>query len=133
MNKTPHGFTLIELMITVVILGTLAAIAYPAYQDRVEKARRADAQAALLELSTLMEGYYTENNTYVGAATPADVGGSATSAKRYYNLSITNLTASTYTLNAAPDAGGPQASDSCGTLTLTHTNIKGPKPATCWQ
>lgn len=125
------GFTLIELMITIVIIGILAAIAYPSYLDQLRKTRRSDAHAALLNMAAHMEHYFTEKNTYIGA-TPANIGVSATSGEGYYRLSISNLNTTTYTLNAAPIAGGPQANDTCGTLTLTHTNIKGPNPDTCW-
>lgn len=133
MNRNyAQGFNLIEVMIVVVMIGILAAIAFPAYQDQVQKTRRSDAQTALLDLATRMEHYFTENNTYVGANTPADVGGNSTSNEGLYTLSIANLSATSYTLNAAPVAGGAQASDPCGTLSLTHTNIKGPTPNTCW-
>lgn len=132
MQKISKGFTLIELVIVVAVVAILATIAYPTYEEQIRKARRTDAKTGLLELATLMEHYYTDNNTYAGATTPTLVGGTAVSREGYYNLSISNLTASTYTLNAAPIAGTPQASDTCGTLTLTHTNIKGPTPNTCW-
>ena len=61
-----RGFTLIEVMMTVVIIGILAAIAYPAYQDQVRKGRRADAMAQLLTLAQAYERFYTSNNTYAG-------------------------------------------------------------------
>lgn len=129
--RPEKGFSLIELMIVVAVIGILASIAYPAYQEQVQSTRRSDAQTTILQLANLMEHYYTENNTYTGA-TLANIGGSATSNEGFYTMSITNLTATTYTLNAAPAAGGPQTTDPCGTLTLTHTNIKGPTPNTCW-
>lgn len=125
------GFNLIELLIVVTIIGILAAIAYPSYNEQVMKARRSDAHTGLLNLSALMEHYFTENNSYTGA-TPAGVGGSAFSQEGHYALSISNLTATSYTLTATPVAGGAQATDSCGALTLTSTNIKGPNPQTCW-
>ena len=59
-----RGFTLMELMIVVAIIGILAGIAYPTYQDSVRKSRRADAEAVLLELAQWMERFYTENNRY---------------------------------------------------------------------
>ncbi len=130
--KKTSGFNLIELMIVVAVIGILAGIAYPSYEEQVRKARRTDAQTGLLELATLVEHFYTENNTYAGATTPAAVGGPSTSREGFYTLSITNVSATTFTLNATPAPGGPQVGDTCGTLTLTHTNIKGPTPDTCW-
>jgi len=116
------GFTLIELMIVIVIVGVLASIALPSYQDSVRKARRSDAQAALLEYANYMERYYTENVTYTGAST--------TISSQYYTIAP-DTSGATYTLQATPI--GAQANDSCGTLSLT--NIGG-KSATgsgnCW-
>jgi type IV pilus assembly protein PilE len=130
--KRIFGFTLIELMITIVIVGILAAISYPAYVDQMKRTRRSDGQAALLSMAARMEHYYTENNTYIGA-TPTTIGASATSAEGYYNMSISNLTATTYTLNATAIAGKAQATDTaCTPLTLTYANVKGPNPTTCW-
>ncbi len=126
------AFTLMELMIVLAIVGILAAIAYPSYQDRVIEARRADGKNALLYLAALMEHYYTENYSYTGA-TPAGVGGGTVSSDGNYNISISNLTATSFTLSATPVPNGPQAADTeCGTLTLTNLNIKGPNPSVCW-
>ena len=58
------GYTLIELMIVVAVVGILASVAYPAYKSQVEQTRRSTAQADLLELSSFMERWYTENFTY---------------------------------------------------------------------
>lgn len=128
-----RGFTLIELIIAIAIVGILVGIAYPSYQDYVIRAGRSDGQAALLNLAAHMESYYTENNSYTGATSPAVLGLPATSNKDNYNLSVSALTATTYTLSATPIAGTPQADDTtCGTLTLTNTNIRGPS-ANCWQ
>lgn len=130
MFRVTKGFSLIELMIAVAIVAILAAIAYPAYNEQVTKARRSDAHSALLNMAALMEHYYTENNTYAGASI-ANIGANATSSEGHYNMSIGNLSATTYTLTATPT--GAQASDTtCGALTLTNTNVKGPNPASCW-
>ena len=59
------GFTLVELMIAVAIVGILASIAYPSYQDSVRKSRRADAKGALLGFANAMERHFTENNSYL--------------------------------------------------------------------
>jgi type IV pilus assembly protein PilE len=134
------GFTLIELMIVVVVIGILAAIAYPSYQEHVRKARRADAQTALLELAQFMERHYTANGKYLTSANAAPTLPFSEAPKdgtgKYYDLSFASApTASSYTLRAVPK--GAMASDSCGTLTLSNTGAKGQATgaslATCWR
>jgi type IV pilus assembly protein PilE len=125
--KKQKAFTLIELMVTVAIIGILASIAYPSYRDSVMKSRRADAQGALLAYANSMERYFTVKNDYVGAPTfPATV---------YYTLTAsitasTSTTASSYTLTAQPI--GAQATDICGILTLTDKGEKTPTSKGCW-
>ncbi|MBK1731990.1 hypothetical protein CKO41_09340 [Thiococcus pfennigii] len=136
----PRGFTLIELMITVAIVGILAAIAYPSYQEQIRKARRADAQAALLELAQFMERYYTMNNTYAGAddegtlpfeKAPKD--GDAT----YYTIDFEGVPDGTsYTLVATP--AGAMTGDKCGTLSINAAGVKGISAedvdlSVCWR
>ena len=65
MGKLNRGFTLIELMIVVAVVGILAAIAYPSYQEYVRKAKRAEGRTALVELLQQQERYMTQNNTYL--------------------------------------------------------------------
>jgi len=138
-----QAFTLIELMVTVAIVGILAGIAYPSYQDSVMKSRRADAKGALLGFANAMERHFTETNSYLGAGTTNGNTGiptvfSATSpvdgGTAYYNLTINAATAASYTLNAAPT--GAQANDKCGTLSLTQTGVRGISTAIpvadCW-
>ena len=145
------GFTLIELVVVVAIIGILAAIAYPSYQDSVRKSKRADAKAALLELAQWMERNYTVTNRYtlaVGDTTDQDTAQmtaklpfnqSPRDSTKAYDLSVTALATNSFTLSAAP--AGAQANDPCKTLTLTHTGAKGvtgtPAPtltaAECWR
>lgn len=131
MNKS-KGFTLIELMIVVAVVGILAAVAFPSYQNYVQQTRRADAQAALMELAHHMERHYTANGSYTAATLPFSQsprdGGTA-----MYSLSLTAQTASAYTLSAEPTNG--MSGDSCGTLTLDNLGRKGSggAVATCWK
>lgn len=64
-KKSINGFTLIELMITVAIIGILAGIAYPSYQDSVRKSRRAEGRTAIMEVLQQQERYMTQRNTYL--------------------------------------------------------------------
>jgi type IV pilus assembly protein PilE len=134
--KTTHltrGFTLMELMIVLTIVGILVAIAFPAYQSQMISSRRTDGQAALLNMSSLMEAYYTENNTYVGANTTA-LGITNLSQQGYYTVGVAAINATSYTLTATPVPTGPQAADTiCGPLSITNTAVKTPNPATCWN
>ncbi|MFZ5466068.1 MAG: type IV pilin protein [Pseudomonadota bacterium] len=131
--KSSKGFTLIELMIAVAIVGILAAIAYPGYQQYVLKTRRAAAQGCLQELAQWMERYYTSNMTYANANLPQtscrnDLGG-------FYAFAFSGAPdGASYTLQAA--AQGRQADDeaggtSCSSLTLDHQGAR--SPSECWS
>jgi type IV pilus assembly protein PilE len=131
--KLSRGFTLIELMIAVAIIGILSAIAIPSYQQYVLRANRADAEAILLETAQAMERYYTTNNTYNGGVVTSAVSpkGAAGSAVKY-NISFTATpTATAYTVQAV--RANAQVNDAtCGDLTLTNTGVQTPSTAGCW-
>ena len=120
-SRKQSGFTLVELMITVVIIGILAAIAYPNYEDYTRRANRADAQAIMLENAQFMERYFTTNGTYVGADLPKQQSPESGTAKYSITLSPA-ATATGFTVQAAP-AGG-YADSLCGTLTIDQTGAK---------
>ena len=130
--NTSRGFTLVELLIVVVIISLLAMVAVPSYNVSVSKARRADAQASLANLSGAMERWFTDKGSYEGAAGPAgaptDTGApriyhSQTpidGSVKFYNLTIHAATAGAYTLRATPIGG--QVGD--GYLELASTGVE---------
>jgi type IV pilus assembly protein PilE len=138
-TSSAKGFTLIEMMIVVAIVGILAAIAYPSYQQHLQDSRRGECTGAMMSLASAMERDFSRNNAYRDIINTAPIlfpgncpldGGTAT-----YNLAIAN-TATTFTITATPVAGGPQASDPCGALTLNQQLIKGQAAGSidrCWR
>lgn len=135
-----RGFTLMELMVVVAVISIISAIAYPSYQEHVRKARRADAQASLMELSQFMERYYTANGRYTTSENAAvDLPFTAApkdGATKYYDLAFSgNPSATAYVLGATPK--GAMSNDSCGTLTLSSAGVKGQGSGAtlsqCWR
>jgi type IV pilus assembly protein PilE len=128
----PRGFTLIEIMIVVAILGIVSAIALPSYTSYINRARRADARTQLLQAAQFMQRFYTANDQYAndragnGIATqmPANLKRSPTDGAQVYALAI-DPSVGSYTLTMAPVAGSPMASDPCGSFTLTSTGVRG--------
>jgi type IV pilus assembly protein PilE len=126
MTKQCGGFTLIELIIAVAVIGILSAIAYPSYQNHLSKSRRTDGMAALMKEAVLQERYAVQNN---GCYSSAALGGS-TSANGYYDMSVSSNNCDSYTLTAT--ATGVQSSDSdCSILTLDNLGNKTPDSG-CW-
>jgi type IV pilus assembly protein PilE len=132
MNNT--GFTLLEMVIVLAIIGLLAAISYPSYHQHILKTRRSCAEIALLNLASKLEEYYTLYNTYTGA-TLSNVDVSEYTEDNYYKLEITHTAENAYLLQARPQ--NSQTQDTlCGSLTLNHLgdkNISGSgNISECW-
>ena len=114
-----RGFTLIELLIAMAVLTIFVAVAVPSYSEYISRARRVEARGVLTQAAQWMERFRAENRgVYTGATLPAGLSTSPGSGSLMYNISLTALTATTYTLSAIPIAGSPMAGDVCGTLTL---------------
>lgn len=130
-RKSQGGFTLIELMIVVVVIGILAMIAIPAYNDSVSKGRRSDAKSTLTSLAAKQEQYYMDNKTYT--ADLAKLGATSASIDGHYTITAA-ATATTFTLTAAPANADPD----CANFTLTESGIRGvsgtnsANPELCW-
>jgi len=126
MPNKMRGFTLIEAMIVVAILGIIVAFGYPSYRDQVIKSRRAEGMGELLELADRLERYYSDKGTYAGAT----LGNSntdifhATTAKGHYTLAIVDAETNNiqFAVTATPING--QEDDKCHTFKLTSQGIE---------
>jgi type IV pilus assembly protein PilE len=128
-NKT--GFTLIEVMITVAIVGILAAIAYPSYVDYITKSARSEGQAAVMKVANLQEQYYLDNKAYATNMTKLGLAASPLVTEHgHYSVASAGTTSLTITATAI----GIQASrdTACPTMTITDAGVKGPS-AECWK
>lgn len=116
------GFTLLELMIALVVIGILATLAYPTFIDSIRRSRRADGIQALRSLQLAQERWRSSNTTY---GTLANLGISSTTPGGWYTLAVTNPTATNYTATVTAVSGKSQTADvaagvSCSTLTVNQ-------------
>ena len=120
-HRVQQGFTLIEVMIVVAIIGILSAIALPSYNEYIRRGHRAEARAGLLQAAQWLERASTATGSYpLAAAFPATL--KKVPSERY-DITVASTTGAAYALTATPK--GAQAGDKCGAYTLDHTGLRG--------
>jgi len=150
----PRGFTFIELMVVLALVGLLAVIAIPSYQESVRKSRRAEVRAQLLEVAQYLQRFYSHNDSFAttkaGAAATipselAKVPRNAAPGSQSYDISFATPAASainpglaSFKIQAVRRAGGPMDGDKCGDFTLENTGARNVLKATdtaanCWR
>lgn len=142
-GERQRGFTLIELMITVLIISILARLAIPQIRNQIREARRTDAKTALLDIASREERFYATNytytssfqNIYAGTTTTWPLNVSDPTAPNY-SISAPTVTSTSFAVAAVPYAGSDQTNDYCGTYTLNYLGVQGNMNNTittgCW-
>jgi type IV pilus assembly protein PilE len=145
-RNAQRGFSLIELMIVVAIIAVISAFAYPSYDRYVIKTKRSVAQNALLQVADRQQQFFMDNKRFAADITnlgfPAnpyvvDDNGTSTvasDADAVYSLSLSNVTATTWTATATPLNSQLSRDTYCGSLTITQTGAKSKSGASdeCW-
>jgi type IV pilus assembly protein PilE len=142
LQKKQNGFTLIEILIVVAIMGILTSIALPAYQNSVLRSGRAEAKSELIQVASDQERYFANFNTFVDDAlplnTPVVADRDRTTVNGLYTISVAACGGGAITncFIATATAQGNQTDDSCTTLTYSDTGARGATGDTvneCWQ
>ncbi len=140
--RRSEGFTLVELLIVIAIVGILAVVAIPAYQHYLIEARRTNAVSLLLQAASAEQRYYTVNNGYttnlsaLGFSATAQKAGIASTTSHYYSMTVTSTSPASFTLTATPE-NAQKADTECGTFSINalgHESVTGTDTAQhCWQ
>jgi type IV pilus assembly protein PilE len=136
-----QGFTLVELMVTIVVAAILAAIAIPGYTSQIRKSRRTEARTAVLDAAAREERFFATHNFYSQTSTDLGYAAFPATVGSYYTLNVLcsdQACATGYTVTASPIATGPQANDTvCTSFMVDQTGLQTTTPAanatTCWN
>lgn len=134
MLRKMRGVTLLELMIVVMIVGILAAIAYPNYRDAAARAKRNEAKAALLQIATNQERFYLNNNTYTNDMTQLgfDASDNWVTGSGTYTVDVSGANAQNYTATALYNPTDNEATK-CGNFAIDGRGTRTSGPYTdCW-
>ncbi len=137
MSRCNRGVTLIELLVVIVVVGILAAIAYPSYRDQVRRSNRTEAKVALEQSAQALEKCFTRYMSYdsENCAAAMQLEGGGVSTPHGYYVITGNIDNSTFVLTATPQ-GGQRTDTKCPTLTMTETGARGvngqPDQNKCW-
>lgn len=138
--RAAKGFTLIEILVVMLIVGLLLAVAMPNYRDHLQRAQRAQAIATLLQAQQFMERLYSVQGTYLlgeqAPTLPEALRSVSVDGRDLYRLSVEDAGVSSYRLQAVPQDA--LVDEPCGTLTLDHTGLKGRSGSgmslqACWR
>lgn len=131
MRRSNRGFTLIEIMIVIAIIGIVMTIAVPSFTEYLNKGRRTEVASLLSEQAQILERFYSQKNVYTDAT-------GLSAGNDYYTITPT-LTDQTFLLTAVRKPGTSMAADKCGDFTMTNTGVRGMVNATagltakdCW-
>lgn len=120
--KKQSGFTLIEMMIVVAVIGVLAAIAYPSYQSYVVKSKRADMMSEMHNIASQVERQKLSAGKYSGVTTTGMTGGYPKQGTALYTIGLSSPLNKDWTITATPIVGQQMAND--GTLSLSSKGVK---------
>ncbi|VVO00426.1 type IV pilin protein [Pseudomonas fluorescens] len=116
MRRSNRGFTLIEIMIVIAIIGIVITIGYPSLTEYVKKGRRTEVAGLLSEQAQILERFYSKSNVYTGAT-------GLSAGNDFYTISPA-LTDQAFKLTAVRKAGSAMATDKCGDFTITNTGVR---------